>query len=460
MRSDDKSVSSSRTDQESISRKQGHAQVAAEAEVDRFNRERQQRIAGLKGKQSIQEEEERRAAEAARRLRKRQKELEQMGMDREQAKVMAAKEYKLSMQQKAVVSPVSVVGSDHTPTRGETGGQGMAQYYVGASSTVSPQRENAKRSKEESLCDESEQAAKLQAEEAGRLRLEAEQAAKKQAEEQRLRLKAEQAAKIRAEEERRLQSEAAEAVRKQAGAARLQANAAKQLRLEEERKKAQEARIRLKKEEAARLKAKKAEAKAKKSRQMEERSAAKRLQEEKENRARREEAVRIALENRNATARPHSATLRRRRRQQTEKEEKLRNAMNGIGSTYSADSSDGSVQSTSSFTVTSLLSVNRNLANGTLKWEKVFVHVWFGLLTSVKEAPREGPYQAQETTDVTPEEDGLLQIIMRKVKKISKVALEDNNGNVVMKCQHPFVTSVRKDGKFKTISLFKKGMKF
>mmetsp|Transcript_1506 Transcript_1506/g.2751 ORF Transcript_1506/g.2751 Transcript_1506/m.2751 type:complete len:330 (-) Transcript_1506:2506-3495(-) len=140
--------------------------------------------------------------------------------------------------------------------------------------------------------------------------------------------------------------------------------------------------------------------------------------------------------------RPSSAILRARRREHEQRELHLRGLMNTVSASYSGD--EHSVSSTCTFNTveTSLLSHGRNLAKGqNIKWENVNVYVSFGLLTTPGDAPTEGTYAGIDDT----KQNVMLGSIMDKMKTLSKAMIEQNTGNILMKCQDPFVTSIKGD---------------
>ena len=145
--------------------------------------------------------------------------------------------------------------------------------------------------------------------------------------------------------------------------------------------------------------------------------------------------------------RPSSAILRARRKEQEQKEYQLRGLINTVSSSYSAD--DHSVSSNHTFNTveTSLLSHGRNLSKGSnIKWETVNVYITFGLLTLSDQAPMmQGIHGTQETL---MQGTTILTSILGTMKTLSKAMIEQNTGNILMKCQDPFVTSVQRDGEF------------
>lgn len=150
-------------------------------------------------------------------------------------------------------------------------------------------------------------------------------------------------------------------------------------------------------------------------------------------------------ETKHKTKRPSSAILRARRRENEQKEDRLRGLINSVSSSYSGD--DHSVSSNGTFNTveTSLLSHGRNLSRGkNIKWESVHVYISFGLLTTSQEAPKEGVFDTVEASV----QDKLLTSIVSKMKALSKAAIEQDTGNILMKCQDPFITSVQRDEKF------------
>ena len=288
-------------------------------------------------------------------------------------------------------------------------------------------------------------AVRLQKEEQGRLVVEAETARLQKEERERERLASEaEAARLQKEEleQERLASEAE--------AARLQ-------RKEQDRVAAEAGDLKLLKEEEKRMMAQAEEARRHedllmKASNMKKKIAAQteaaRTRKEQED----EQSKRFSSTHRPESAasihrparRPASATLRRHRSQQGQKEEELRDIMQGISVSGSVDSDESVETSTTFHTTESLVSHNRNLASGQgLKWETIHLHISFGLLTTEEDAPQSGLYQPFETVEGA----SMLQKIMVKINNSSKKVLEDGSGNVVMKCQHPFVTAVNRDGK-------------
>ena len=298
---------------------------------------------------------------------------------------------------------------------------------------------------QDQLASESE-SARLQKEEQGRLVAEAETARLQKEERERLASEAE-AARLQTEEQEQEQQRLASEVE----AARLQ-------RKEQDRVAAEAGALKLLKEEKKRMMAQAEDARRHEDLLMKASNMKKKI-------AAQTEAVRTRKEqedeqskrfssthrpesaasmHRPAARRPASATLRRHRSQQGQKEEELRDIMQGISVSGSVDSDESVETSTTFHTTESLVSHNRNLASGQgLKWETIHLHISFGLLTTEEDAPQSGLYQPFETVEGA----SMLQKIMVKIKNSSKEVLEDGSGNVVMKCQHPFVTAVNRDGK-------------
>jgi hypothetical protein len=143
--------------------------------------------------------------------------------------------------------------------------------------------------------------------------------------------------------------------------------------------------------------------------------------------------------------RPSSAILRARRKQHEQRENHLRGLMNTVSSSYSGDEHSVSSHCTFNSVETSLLSHGRNLSKGKdIKWEKLNVQISFGLLTTPREAPTEGSFSSIDDM----EENIMLRSIMSKMKTLSKAMIEQNTGNILMKCQDPFVTSIQRDGEY------------
>ena len=288
-------------------------------------------------------------------------------------------------------------------------------------------------------------AVRLQKEEQGRLVVEAETARLQKEERERERLASEaEAARLQKEEleQERLASEAE--------AARLQ-------RKEQDRVAAEAGDLKLLKEEEKRMMAQAEEARRHEDLLMKASNMKKKIAAQTEAARTRkdqedEQSKRFSSTHRPESAasihrparRPASATLRRHRSQQGQKEEELRDIMQGISVSGSVDSDESVETSTTFHTTESLVSHNRNLASGQgLKWETIHLHISFGLLTTEEDAPQSGLYQPFETVEGA----SMLQKIMVKINNSSKKVLEDGSGNVVMKCQHPFVTAVNRDGK-------------
>ena len=163
-----------------------------------------------------------------------------------------------------------------------------------------------------------------------------------------------------------------------------------------------------------------------------------------------------------------SFALRDRRTRQLEKERLLRSRMKRIGSpdsasglslTSSGGSFDGSVE-------TSLISLNQSRSSGkeremkkSMKWDKVPVEFAFGLLTSKDDAPRKGVYHGKRSTrrsddsvstksssrllDSSP----MLKHVITKAGEVSKAAVQNRSGNVIIKARSPYVESVVRDSK-------------
>lgn len=216
-----------------------------------------------------------------------------------------------------------------------------------------------------------------------------------------------------------------------------EAEAAEALRL------AKEEQIAASRAEAARIREAAMTHKMKKA--MEDRIAAQtkaaRLQKERE-----DEVASLASENRSYNSRrPLSAKLKKFRERHEKREDELRGIMQGISVSASGESEKSLDLDISWADTESLVSHNRNLARGvSLKWEKLYLPFCFGLLTTRDEAPRTGPYQPHESIEVA----SLLQKIMKKINSTAKEVLEESTGNVIMKSQDPFVTAVKIDGEY------------
>lgn len=136
--------------------------------------------------------------------------------------------------------------------------------------------------------------------------------------------------------------------------------------------------------------------------------------------------------------------LREYRKRHERREHDIRNRMHLIASSYSHTSDSMSVYSLGSIETveTSLLSHCRNLTSGRdLKWEKLPLHFYFGFLTSSADAPMCGSYETGD--DIAP--SFLLDGVMRKAKELSKAIIENNEGNIVMKCHTPYVKHIHRD---------------
>ena len=325
--------------------------------------------------------------------------------------------------------------------------QQQEQARLAAEAEAARLQKEERERKRERLASEAE-AARLQKEEQGRLVAEAETARLQKEERERKRLASEaEAARLQTEEQEQEQQRLASEVE----AARLQ-------RKEQDRVAAEAGALKLLKEEKKRMMAQAEDARRHEDLLMKASNMKKKI-------AAQTEAVRTRKEqedeqskrfssthrpesaasmHRSAARRPASATLRRHRSQQGQKEEELRDIMQGISVSGSVDSDESVETSTTFHTTESLVSHNRNLASGQgLKWETIHLHISFGLLTTEEDAPQSGLYQPFETVEGA----SMLQKIMVKIKNSSKEVLEDGSGNVVMKCQHPFVTAVNRDGK-------------
>ena len=479
--------------------------VAAETEVERFKREREERIKGNALAQSIKMEEEARRAEdlarakqrekaeakarlenelkagqqEAARLQAKQEDRERIEAEREQAaklqaeanerRLVEANQPEAARLEAAIVSNESATQPNALNTEFATSSEGQeASLFV----TSGLNTENDLNTKTEEIKlqlveAEQQEAIRMQNEENDRLLIEAEQqeAARFQAE-QEGRERIEQAARLQAEDEeikrRLVEAEQQEAIRKQneendqllieaeqQEAARLQAEQEGRERIEAEREEA--ARLQVEdnerrlveanQKEAARLEA----AVHLRQRIITENSMA--LKQGEINNAHLQSTAideNAINEFRGDAVRPGSATLRNRRRHIEEKEGQLRGLMRGASS--SAD--DESVSSTSTYQTmeTSLVSHSKNLSSGkNLQWEDTSLFICFGLLTTIEECPKEGTYGP----DSHLVNKHILRSIMKKVKKLSKTVIEERSGNVLMKCHQPFVTSVKRKGEFK-----------
>lgn len=133
-------------------------------------------------------------------------------------------------------------------------------------------------------------------------------------------------------------------------------------------------------------------------------------------------------------------------------------------SNHSTISLDGSVES-------SLLSLNASRTSGKSKelkhltWQKVPVEFSFGILTAWNEAPSVGQYRAKNSSNQSHRGDNstissksssrliqrcsILNHIMKKIKEVSKVAVQDRTGNVIIKARTPYIVSVQRDKSYK-----------
>jgi hypothetical protein len=296
-----------------------------------------------------------------------------------------------------------------------------------AQARIASENEEARltREKKERLALKVEQA-RLEKEERQRIAAEQESIRLQAEENERLRIQAEQqeVARLQAEENERLRIEAEE--RK---VARLQAEENERLRIEAEQQEV--ARLHAEKQRSLRIEAE-----------------------------RQESAARLQVEDdafhgptpiiAKRTSRPGSAALRRGRGPQEEREGQLRGIMYGLAASYSGD--DRSVSSPSFNSMeTSLFSHSKNLASGkNLHWEDVSIFVCFGLLTTADKCPREGVFDPNDTSVNSK----ILFSVMKKVKKLSRSVIEEKSGNILMKCNQPFVTSVKRDGKCQSVPIF------
>jgi hypothetical protein len=294
---------------------------------------------------------------------------------------------------------------------------------------------------------EQQEVARLQAEENERLQVEQQEVARLQAEENdRLHIEAERqgVARLQAEENERLRIQA-----EQQEVARLQAEENERLRIEAEERKV--ARLQAEENERLRIEAEQQEV----ARLHAEKQRSLRIEAE-----RQESAARLQVEDdafhgptpiiAKRTSRPGSAALRRGRGPQEEREGQLRGIMYGLAASYSGD--DRSVSSPSFNSMeTSLFSHSKNLASGkNLHWEDVSIFVCFGLLTTADKCPREGVFDPNDTSVNSK----ILFSVMKKVKKLSRSVIEEKSGNILMKCNQPFVTSVKRDGKCQSVPIF------
>ena len=293
-----------------------------------------------------------------------------------------------------------------------------------AEARIASENEEARitREKKERLA----QQARLEKEERQRIAAEQESIRLQAEENERLRIEAEQqeVVRLQAEENERLRIEAEE--RK---VARLQAEENERLRIEAEQQEV--ARLHAEKQRSLRIEAE-----------------------------RQESAARLQVEDdafhgptpiiAKRTSRPGSAALRRGRGPQEEREGQLRGIMYGLAASYSGD--DRSVSSPSFNSMeTSLFSHSKNLASGkNLHWEDVSIFVCFGLLTTADKCPREGVFDPNDTSVNSK----ILFSVMKKVKKLSRSVIEEKSGNILMKCNQPFVTSVKRDGKCQSVPIF------
>jgi hypothetical protein len=421
--------------------------VAAETEVERFKREREERIKGNALAQSIKMEEEARRAEdlarakqrekaeakarlenelkagqqEAARLQAKQEDRERIEAEREQAARLQAEanEHRLveANQQEAARLEAAIVSNEsatqpnalNTEFATSSEGQEASLFVTSGLNTENNLNTKAEEIKLQLVEAEQQEAIRMQNEENDRLLIEAEQ---------------QEAARLQAEQEGR---ERIEAEREEAARLQVEDN---ERRLVEANQK-----------EAARLEA----AVHLRQRIITENSMA--LKQGEINNAHLQSTAideNTINEFRGDAVRPGSATLRNRRRHIEEKEGQLRGLMRGASS--SAD--DESVSSTSTYQTmeTSLVSHSKNLSSGkNLQWEDTSLFICFGLLTTIEECPKEGTYGP----DSHLVNKHILRSIMKKVKKLSKTVIEERSGNVLMKCHQPFVTSVKRKGEFK-----------
>jgi len=376
--------------------------VSTESEAERFKRERVERIKGNKITQSIRMEEEVRRARDLARAKQRKEEVEanKARLKNEKKSIAVAQDDKL-------LAHIVSEGSSVQPVAHNS--------VLGTASKGQKSTFEASRLKKEKP---------LEAEENKRLHAEAEQ-----------------------QEVTRLQTENNEQLfikAEQQEVARLQAKEEERERIESERQEAarlladdnERRLVEAKQKEAARLQAEM----NLRQRIITENSLA--LKKKEENKAHLQSSHNSGL-----TVRPGSTILKNRRRQTEEKEGKLRGLMRGASASWD----DESVSSASTYQSMeiSLVSHSRNLSSGkNLQWEDASLFICFGLLTTLEHCPKEGAYHPNKGLP----QKHILRSIMKKVKKLSKSVIEERSGNLLMKCQQPFVTSVKREESFKETS--------
>eukprot|EP00551_Chaetoceros_affinis_P003724 CAMPEP_0203652470 /NCGR_PEP_ID=MMETSP0088-20131115/30137_1 /ASSEMBLY_ACC=CAM_ASM_001087 /TAXON_ID=426623 /ORGANISM="Chaetoceros affinis, Strain CCMP159" /LENGTH=298 /DNA_ID=CAMNT_0050512019 /DNA_START=98 /DNA_END=994 /DNA_ORIENTATION=- len=127
---------------------------------------------------------------------------------------------------------------------------------------------------------------------------------------------------------------------------------------------------------------------------------------------------------------------------------------------------DGSIES-------SLLSLSLSRSSGktkdkeNLRWEKMEVEFAFGLLTSIKDAPRKGSYGKKRSSSSRRilestasngklssssrllDRSPILRQIMQKTKELSKAAVKHRSGNILIKAKSPYIISVVRDSSYR-----------
>lgn len=151
-----------------------------------------------------------------------------------------------------------------------------------------------------------------------------------------------------------------------------------------------------------------------------------------------------------------SRAIRKLRKKQEMKELGLRQQLQSMSaksedseSSRSFETMDSSLRSFKS------LQTSRSGSKGSasIQWENQYVQFSFGLLTAHEETPQPGQYNSDRSSRNTSESlknlpnSSILEVIMSKAMSLSKAIIEQRSGNVIMKCQKPFITSVETDGK-------------
>ena len=194
------------------------------------------------------------------------------------------------------------------------------------------------------------------------------------------------------------------------------------------------------------------------------------LRETRERHQRRQEKIKSRMNQVSSPDHTSSGSTRGSSLRRAKSERLRRNNLVSPESQSSMDTSHHSIPSIDGSVESSLLSLNLSRTSGRSKdlnhltWQKIPVEFSFGLLTAWNEAPGAGEYRPKTSSVHSQHGDSstissksssrlmqrspILRHIMRKIKEVSKVAVQDRTGNVIIKARTPYIVSVQKDSEF------------